>query len=613
MENIGFVNDVKRLILELGCVHGALLSDNYVTKDSDEKIGLPVTVGNPVPLDPSGLQRVINSSCMVNNYSQQSNLSPASCLVDQPLRYLVKDIQRNQQSTGSTFEAPANMTLAKSDDNLCKPKFSPLLKSNFSYGGQLKDEIVGAEVIPSSSNIWLNHQVSPYNRSGLNVPCFSQSGATQGSLMLRENKILSQDHVGDNGFSPNNFNMSQLGKSGRLILDQNNRSGTPLHEGSQIHRGMSSQTGKISVPCSLSNRNREFRAEDSVVDELAQVHMPSKVVDHGQLLNDVKLTQNGLAPNEQKIHNELFHALNNLLVCPDEHVSSSQCISDFVHDYENLDNQIQCPGSTNAKLEDGCVQPPSGDDLFDILPLDFKNNLLGCHLNNLLSEGIDGNTQNLGENTSTPSDMKDASSNLCSASDGISDYGIFYGAGTDHLLDAVVSKAQGAAKQSSDDSMSCRTTLTRISSASVPSSSLTYGCNSISNHMQGDAFRFAESLPKAGAVKASSFKSGCIKNDGGNCSQTNSVYGSQISSWVEQGNSVKRENSVSTAYSKKPDEFGKSNRKRLKPGESPKPRPKDRQMIQDRVKELREIVPNGAKVIVFFHIPSDFVLWVYRY
>lgn len=37
-------------------------------------------------------------------------------------------------------------------------------------------------------------------------------------------------------------------------------------------------------------------------------------------------------------------------------------------------------------------------------------------------------------------------------------------------------------------------------------------------------------------------------------------------------------------------------RKRARAGESTKPRPKDRQLIQDRVKELREIVPNGAKV-----------------
>ncbi|KAF3439470.1 hypothetical protein FNV43_RR17748 [Rhamnella rubrinervis] len=606
MENIGFVNDVKRLIMQLGCVRGALLSDNFVVKDSVEKIGVPVTVGNLVPMDLSGLQKMINSSCMVNSYSQQSNSFPAPGLVDQPFNSLVKDIRQNQQTIGSTFETPANMTFPTPHDNSCKLKFSSLMKSNFPYGGQLKDENVGAEVIPSNSNEWFNHQASPCNsRSGLNGPGFSQSGTSQGSLIVRENKILSgcfQDNVRENGFSPNNFNMPHLGTSGNFILDHNNRCGTAtFQERSQIHGGMSSPSEQILVPRSFSNPSGAFRTEkvssSSVADEIAQVQMLSKVVDDGQFIKEVKLTRNGLAPKEQR-YSELFQALNNSFVCPDQHVSSSQCIPDFVHDFQNLDNKIQCPGSSNAKLEDVFIQHSSGDDLFDILGLDFKNDPLSCHLNNLLSEGLDGNTQNMGENMSTPSNIKDASFNLRSASDGITDCGIFSGgifSGTDHLLDAVVSKAHGAAKQSSDDSLSCRTTLTRISSSSVPSSSLTYGCNSMSNHKQGDAFRLPESLPKAGMVKASSFKSGCIKDDAGNCSQTTSVYGSQISSWVEQGHSVKRDNSVSTAYSKKTDEFGKSHRKRLKPGENPKPRPKDRQMIQDRVKELREIVPNGAK------------------
>lgn len=38
------------------------------------------------------------------------------------------------------------------------------------------------------------------------------------------------------------------------------------------------------------------------------------------------------------------------------------------------------------------------------------------------------------------------------------------------------------------------------------------------------------------------------------------------------------------------------NSKRARPGESCRPRPRDRQLIQDRIKELRELVPNGAKV-----------------
>ncbi|CAA0842476.1 Transcription factor EMB1444 [Striga hermonthica] len=39
----------------------------------------------------------------------------------------------------------------------------------------------------------------------------------------------------------------------------------------------------------------------------------------------------------------------------------------------------------------------------------------------------------------------------------------------------------------------------------------------------------------------------------------------------------------------------KPNRKRARPGESTRPRPRDRQLIQDRIKELRELVPSGSK------------------
>jgi len=39
-----------------------------------------------------------------------------------------------------------------------------------------------------------------------------------------------------------------------------------------------------------------------------------------------------------------------------------------------------------------------------------------------------------------------------------------------------------------------------------------------------------------------------------------------------------------------------TNKKRCRPGENPRPRPKDRQLIQDRIKELRELVPNCEKV-----------------
>ncbi|CAI9271105.1 unnamed protein product [Lactuca saligna] len=80
----------------------------------------------------------------------------------------------------------------------------------------------------------------------------------------------------------------------------------------------------------------------------------------------------------------------------------------------------------------------------------------------------------------------------------------------------------------------------------------------------------------------------------GNGDTNSSIISSQISSWTDQTQDLGK-TEYANNKSKRPDEIGKSNRKRLKPGQNPRPRPKDRQMIQDRVKELREIVPNGAK------------------
>ncbi|XP_077242001.1 transcription factor EMB1444-like isoform X2 [Tasmannia lanceolata] len=53
--------------------------------------------------------------------------------------------------------------------------------------------------------------------------------------------------------------------------------------------------------------------------------------------------------------------------------------------------------------------------------------------------------------------------------------------------------------------------------------------------------------------------------------------------------------SICSGLSETQTEPAKLNRRRAKPGESYRPRPRDRQLIQDRVKELREIVPNGSK------------------
>ncbi|CAL9000308.1 unnamed protein product [Prunus brigantina] len=624
MENLGFINDVKSLILQLGCIPGALLSENYATKDLVEKSGVPYTAGMLTPMHPAGNYKVTGSAQMTDNYTHQSNSSRASGLVGQPSHSLLRDVHNKSQTTDSTFQTP-NLTqnLPKIHDDPQQPTVSPLMKPNFSFDGQRKDGVGGAEVIATNSDVWLNQLTPSYNSSrGLKYPSrLGQSGANQGSLKLMEHQILSGGgsirYDLDNNFSASNGIMPQLRTNGSLILDQSKGSITAsVVGGSQAHGGSSSHSKQILVPCSPSDSQRaadinlcggrlsgvkfqkadDFQTEgvssSSVAGQSASQNMLSKGSDQRQFSTNVKFTQTELALREQRMDHELFKALSIPLIHPDEHMSLSENVPDIIHD--DLDYKICSPGSANA-THDACTQISSGADLFDVLGMDFKNKLFNGNWNKFLADEIGSNTKDLGENTSTFTNVQELGSDYYSPGQGISNSSIFSGGGADHLLDAVVSRAQSAVKQSSDDNVSCRTTLTKISSSSMPNSSPTCGRVSMPNHVHGETLGLPKAIGKAGMEEPSSFQSGCSRDDVGNCSQTTSIYGSRISSWAEQGNTAKHESSVSTAYSKRPDVMGKSNRKRLKPGENPRPRPKDRQMIQDRVKELRDIVPNGAK------------------
>lgn len=70
---------------------------------------------------------------------------------------------------------------------------------------------------------------------------------------------------------------------------------------------------------------------------------------------------------------------------------------------------------------------------------------------------------------------------------------------------------------------------------------------------------------------------------------------SQVSSWIDDSYSTNVGGSI-LELSHKSEEPAKTCKKRARPGESNRPRPKDRQQIQDRIKELRGIIPSGAKV-----------------
>ena len=206
------------------------------------------------------------------------------------------------------------------------------------------------------------------------------------------------------------------------------------------------------------------------------------------------------------------------------------------------ENKLELPESSGRRI----LQCSSGDDLFDVLGINFKQKQY---------EGPDP----------TPFDAHlDIDSIFDSLQDGISICSeIFSNSGPDQLLDAVISKISKEPKKISEDKFVCKSTITTT--------------NSVDLHpivLKAEAPSIVEAT--------------------GECS-----YRSNISLWVDRIPGGRTE------------DVGKSTRKRPRPGDGPRPRPKDRQMIQDRVKELREIVPNGTKVVLFISIFYFFLLIFY--
>jgi hypothetical protein len=70
---------------------------------------------------------------------------------------------------------------------------------------------------------------------------------------------------------------------------------------------------------------------------------------------------------------------------------------------------------------------------------------------------------------------------------------------------------------------------------------------------------------------------------------------SVLTKLVNDRNSINIKSAV-PVQPRRSEEPMKHTKKKAKPGESTRPRPKDRQQIQDCIKELRGIIPHGGKV-----------------
>ncbi|VAI03620.1 unnamed protein product [Triticum turgidum subsp. durum] len=238
------------------------------------------------------------------------------------------------------------------------------------------------------------------------------------------------------------------------------------------------------------------------------------------------------------------------------------------------------PSETTHSL---LLQPTWDNDLFDIFGSEFHQ--LGHNVDANLVSSCDAKSHSLDREATEPSICLDSSSLFSSLDNDFPCSGIFSLTDTDQLLDAVISNVNPSSKQSSDDNASCKTALTDIPNISH------FGLEELK---QCDSSGIPSTVIKNESTQIVKQPYYFDKTEDGCLSQNNGAQKSQIRLWIENGQNMKCE-SASASNSKGLDTQSKSNRKRSRPGESSKARPKDRQLIQDRIKELREMVPNGAK------------------
>ncbi|XP_028756774.1 transcription factor LHW [Neltuma alba] len=587
MENMGLVNEVKSFAIQLGRVPCALPSEDFSAIASMERSGNPVRVGVPVSVDPPVI--TFNSAPSVTyGFNQEISLSSNSRPIGQPAHPRKGEVNSHQGSVLTDQTPDINQILSNYRDNLCEPSAIPMMNPCFDV--QPENLVMKAEVMPLNLDSCLQqHSPSLSARSASNkLTDLSQSGLGDCSMKFMEQEKLSGS--GSHGyFDPNitvSNTLSQLKNSGGYVLDHSQATVSS----SSIHGGRSKLLRPNLIASSVSNPSKagtvdfcesrkagpELRNDGltkrggysppNLTIQSGTSPMPLEGSDQNNISLDLKHAHHKLATTGQRMDDDLLQAIK----APSLHLVERQV---------SMSDQIPA-----------CLLPPSSDDLFDVLGVDLKNKLLNEDRNKLLAKEPNTGAEIL-QNKAPRLSMQDMNAGVYSINEAISDSGVFSERDNDHLLDAVVSRAKSFGKQDSDD-MSCWTTLTRTSNASVPSPAHR---KVTSDHPHGGFSGLPKDASKAGAAETSSLRSGCSRDDARKCSQTASVCGSQLSSWVENATNAMCENSVSTGCSKRPDEVCKSNRKRLKPGENPRPRPKDRQMIQDRVKELREIVPNGAK------------------
>ncbi|KAH7836489.1 hypothetical protein Vadar_002032 [Vaccinium darrowii] len=139
--------------------------------------------------------------------------------------------------------------------------------------------------------------------------------------------------------------------------------------------------------------------------------------------------------------------------------------------------------------------------------------------------------------------------------------------GSEQLLDAVVANVYCGVTGAKTEKSFCESAKSQLTTEEMPQPT----CDKITIDSAG--YSFNQSFGQKEAICLSTEACGPSSSRGFS-SRSQSMFSGQLDSAQDPA---------------------KINKKRARPGESSRPRPRDRQLIQDRLKELRELVPNGSK------------------
>lgn len=282
----------------------------------------------------------------------------------------------------------------------------------------------------------------------------------------------------------------------------------------------------------------------------------------------------------------------------ESNLSRFSCLEEELHavsQYNNYNLEVleeSSEGIMNSYCAGGLIEPSVGDkdandtghrstDSFFSFPLDCElHKALGLAMQRQTSDYIRGSSEDA-SSTAKPicnRDIVDVIEPLTQESSG------YFAKGGDavNLLEDVVANIHSG----SDDTSSHR-------SNSVKSSTSLSGQFSTSSHVgnqsegsalvQDDSLLWSHVKPEFVASRGNAFT---------NSSISSSSFKSTMTTLADEEQQKK---GYGCLQPRKGSKLSNANKKRASPGNNQRPRPRDRQMIQDRVKELRELVPNGAK------------------